>query len=135
MIAFGGSIRLLDSNDVEIWTRNMPGEAFVKVYRDTIIAVCSQSGASMVYILNDSGETIRQFSLGVLMSYPSIAARENTLYVSGTNPVLFGVAVAVSLSGRSRNSGNSTPARPTRIAVRWMTAVIFTSRAVAQISR
>ena len=98
VIAFGGSIRLLDSNDVEIWTRNMPGEAFVKVYRDTIIAVCSQSGASMVYILNDSGETIRQFSLGVLMSYPSIAARENTLYVSGTNPVLFGVAVAVSLS-------------------------------------
>ena len=73
VIAFGGSIRLLDSNDVEIGPEICPGSLW-KVYHDTIIAVCSQSGASMVYILNDSGETIRQFSLGVLMSYPSIAA-------------------------------------------------------------
>ena len=98
MIAFDGSIRLLDSNDVEIWTEICPGKALCESLPRYDYRGLFPSGASMVYILNDSGETIRQFSLGVPMSYPSIAARENTLYVSGTNPVLFGVAVAVSLS-------------------------------------
>ena len=96
----------------------------MKVYRDTIIAVCSQSGASMVYILNDSGETIRQFSLGVLMSYP-VLPRVKTR-------CMFPAPIPSSSEWRwrsrfrtVRNSGNSTPARPTRIAVRWMTVVIF----------